>query len=84
MDAEDTDSTGEIAGKEPLVMTQESFSVTAGVIFLIIAILHVLRIIIGWDAIIGGWAVPSWVSWLAIIVAGYLAYEGFRLAKKAR
>ena len=64
-------------------MDQKTFSLTAGVIFLLIAILHVLRIIFAWDAVIGGWVVPKWVSWVAIVVGLYLAYEGFRLSRKS-
>jgi uncharacterized membrane protein len=65
-------------------MNQRSFNLLTGLIFLIIAILHLLRIVIGWGAVIGGWEVPKWVSWLAFLVAGYLAYEGFRFCRLAR
>ncbi len=64
-------------------MNQKTFSLTVGVIFLAIALLHALRIVFGWEAIIGGLAVRKWVSWVALVVAGYLAYEGFRLGKKS-
>ena len=64
-------------------MTQRTFSKVAGVIFLLIAILHALRLAYGWPAVIGGWAVPMWLSWAALIIAGYLAYQGFRLSKRS-
>ena len=64
-------------------MNQRFFNLIAGLIFLVIAVLHLLRIVFGWSAVIGGWVVPQWVSWLAFLVAGYLAYEGFRLGKIA-
>jgi hypothetical protein len=48
------------------------------VLFLIVAALHLLRIIFGWAAQIGGVSLPLWASWLALIVAGALAYFGFR------
>jgi len=64
-------------------VNQRTFSLTVGVIFLAIAVLHALRIIFGWEANIGGLAVPTWVSWVALVVAGYLANEGFRLGKKS-
>ncbi len=54
------------------------FSTTAA-IFLIIAVLHILRILLGWEAVIGGWTVPFWLSWAAIILAGYLSLVGFKL-----
>ncbi len=65
-------------------MHRRSFSLLAGIIFIIIALLHLLRIIYGWEAVIGGWAIPKWVSWVALIVSGYLGYEGLRLAIKSR
>ena len=64
-------------------MSQKSFSLTAGVIFSLIALLHVLRLVFGWEAIIGGWAVPTWLSWVAMLIAGYLSYQGFRLSRKS-
>lgn len=62
-------------------MNQKSFSLTVGVIFLLIASLHALRLLLGWTAVIGGWTVPGWLSWLTLIVAGYLSYQGFKLSK---
>jgi len=64
-------------------MNQRFFNLIAGLIFLVIAVLHLLRIVFGWSAVIGGWVVPQWVSWLAFLVAGYLAYEGLRLSRTA-
>jgi hypothetical protein len=63
---------------------QQSFSLLAGIIFTIIALLHLLRIIYGWDPVVEGWTVPQWISWVALIVSGYLGYEGLRLAIKSR
>jgi hypothetical protein len=64
-------------------MNQRSFSLLAGIIFIIIALLHLLRIIYGWEAVIAGGTVPMWLSWVALVIAGYLGYEGFRLGMKA-
>lgn len=64
-------------------MNQKTFASTAAVIFLLIAILHVLRILYGWEAMIGTASLPMWVSWLALLLAGFLSYQGFRLGKKA-
>jgi len=61
-------------------MNQKTFSLLAGLIFLIIAVLHVARSVWGWDAVIGGWQVPMWVSWVAIVGAGFLAYQGLKKA----
>ena len=46
-------------------------------LFLVVAIVHFLRLILGWPVEIGGWTVPFWVSWLALFASGALAYFGF-------
>ena len=62
-------------------MGQKTFLQTAGAIFMVVGVLHVLRLLLGWEAIIGGWDVPRWVSGLATVFAGYLGYTAFKLAK---
>ena len=52
------------------------YDVTA-TLFLLVAIMHLLRIIFGWQVEIGGLSIPFWVSWLAFPIAGALAYFGF-------
>jgi len=64
-------------------MNQKTFTVTAGVVFSLIAVLHALRLLLGWEAAIGGWTVPSWLSWLALAAAGYLAYTAFSVGKRS-
>jgi hypothetical protein len=63
-------------------MNRRSYCVITGIIFVAIALLHLLRIIYGWKVVIGASAIPDWVSWLALVVAGYLGYEGIRLARR--
>lgn len=65
-------------------MDQNSFNGTAAVLFGLIAVLHVLRLVYQWPAAIGGVVLPFWVSWAALIISGYLAYSGYRLATKRR
>jgi len=62
-------------------MSQRTFSLVAGVVFGLVALAHVLRILLGWSIVIQDISVPMWASWIAVIVMGYLAYEGFRLAR---
>lgn len=62
-------------------MDQKTFNGVVGVIFLLIAVLHALRLLYGWSAEIGGWMVPMWFSWVALVIAGYLAWSAFRLKR---
>jgi hypothetical protein len=64
-------------------MTHKTFTLIASVIFLVIALGHLSRLVFKVSVLLGGWAVPSWVSWVAALVCAYLALEGFRLARKS-
>ena len=63
-------------------MDQKTFTLLAGVIFAIVALLHLLRIYMGWPVAIDGWAIPMWVSWIALVVAGGLSYFGLTLTQR--
>jgi len=45
----------------------------AVVIFAIVAVMHLLRFVLGWDATIARTEIPMWVSVLALVIAGVLA-----------
>jgi hypothetical protein len=59
-------------------MQQKTYNTITAVLFLVIALLHLLRIIFGWPAQIGSLGIPMWASWLALVVSAALAYLGFR------
>ena len=64
-------------------MNTKTYSLVTGVIFLIIAVMHALRIVYGWEAMIGGWAVPIWFSWIGVLLAGFLSYTGITSSRKS-
>jgi len=63
-------------------MKQDTYLTVSGFIFLAIVVLHGFRLYYGWEAVIGGFSVPLWASWIAVIVAGTFAYSAFQLAEK--
>ena len=65
-------------------MTAKSFFLVAGGIFSAVAVLHAVRLALGWDAIIGGWTVPPWISVAGLLIAGYMAYAGFSLYRRSQ
>ena len=65
-----------------LTMTQRIFSFVTAVLFFLIAVLHFVRLLRGWQVTIEGAVVPMWISWIGLAVAAYLAYQGFRLARR--
>ncbi|MBI2143453.1 hypothetical protein HYU20_03900 [Candidatus Woesearchaeota archaeon] len=62
-------------------MRHKTFLAVTGVIFLVVAVLHLLRAVLGWSAVIGSFEVPIWLSWVAAVVAAYLAYSALRPVK---
>lgn len=62
-------------------LNQRNFTTLAGFLFLLMATGHALRLVFKWDAVIGGWSVPHWVSLLAIGLLGALAYAAFNLKR---
>lgn len=62
-------------------MNQKTFSLVAGTVFLLVAFLHIARIIFGWEAVVGGWEVPMWLSWFPSIAGLYLGFQGVRYGK---
>ena len=64
-------------------MSQRTFLLIASVVFGLIALGHVLRIVFNLSFVVQDISVPMWASWIAIVVMGYLAYEGLRLARKS-
>ncbi len=63
-------------------MTQRTFSLVTAVLFFLIGLLHAVRLLRGWQVTLAGALVPIWISWIALAIAAYLAYEGFRLASE--
>ena len=63
-------------------MSHKTFSLVTGMVFSVVALMHVVRIALGWQAVLAGWAVPMWVSWLGAVVPGFLAYQGFSLSRR--
>ena len=47
----------------------------ASAIFGIIALLHLLRSVFGWEAAIGGFGIPLYFSYIAVVAAGYLSWH---------
>lgn len=62
-------------------MTQRTFFLVTSILFLLVALLHGIRLLEGWQVTIGGAVVPLWVSGIGLAISGFLAYEGFLLSK---
>lgn len=65
-----------MVGMSKCMNKKTKFDMVAGTVFLIVAVVHLLRIILGWEISINGMTMPFWPSYIAVIVAGSLAYYG--------
>ncbi len=51
----------------------KTFTVVSIVVFSLIAILQLLRFVLGWEVSVNGATIPVWASGIAFIVSGGLA-----------
>jgi len=65
-------------------MTVRIYALTSSVIFLLVALLQLLRLVMQWDVVIDGWHLPLWASLIAVLVAGFLSFACFRLFQAQR
>lgn len=54
---------------------------TAGVIFLLIALLHLGRLILKFEVIVSHFLLPLWINAAGFILAGLLAWWMFKLSR---
>jgi len=66
------------------VLDSKTYIKVTKVIFFIVGLLHLVRIVMGWPLIIGGWEIPVWASALGVIVPWYIAYNGYTLLGKKK
>ena len=61
-------------------MTQKNYLVISGLIFVLVFLIHLYRAVSGGAFVVGMVNVPIWASWLAVVLAGFLAFWAYRLA----
>jgi uncharacterized membrane protein len=62
-------------------MKPRGYLIVSGVIFLVVAIMHLMRLISGWEITCDGSMVPMWISYAGLPLAGLLSIWAFRLAR---
>jgi hypothetical protein len=53
-------------------------------LFAVVAAAHVVRLLMGWNISIDGWAAPQWISVVGVLVPGALSAWGLTLLARAR
>ncbi len=62
-------------------MSEHAYSLTVAIVFLLIALGHLVRLVFGVPVVVLGVSIPLWASGVAVLVMGFLAYEGFHFAR---
>ena len=57
------------------------FTTIAVAVFALVAVVHLLRILAGWQVIVAGFVIPVWWSAFGLVVAGGLALMVWREAR---
>jgi hypothetical protein len=60
------------------MLSARTFSFLAGIVFLVVALAHLCRALMGWSLVVNGWSIPIWASVVAAVFAGFLSFEGLR------
>lgn len=58
------------------------FSTIAAVVFMLVALMHLLRLILGWSVMVNSVSIPLWMSVIACLVAASLAVMVWREARQ--
>lgn len=65
-------------------MPARTYGIIASILFAIIGLVHLLRIVLGWQFVVGNWNVSTWLSIVAVVVLGVLSYAGCQVARGKR
>jgi hypothetical protein len=59
-------------------MKQQTYFKVSGCVFFIVALVHAWRILSVTPVAFGTAFVPMWLSWIGVVLAGTLAYQGLK------
>ncbi len=59
-------------------MAGGSYRAVSGLVFALVALMHLVRAVRGLPVLVGDWQVSVAMSWAAVVVAGGLAIWAFR------
>ena len=62
-------------------MGHKNYCVVSGVLFLLVALAHMLRIVNGMSIQIDDFSVPMLASWIGMVVPAGLAFWAFRITR---
>ena len=63
-------------------MKTKAYVIVSTFIFALVAIMHLIRLTLGWSVQLGMTSVPLWVSVLAVLVSASVAIWGLTLVRR--
>ena len=60
-------------------MSEKNYALISGILFALVAIVHMWRIIEGWPVTVDGAELSMGASWVAAIITAALAFYGLRI-----
>ncbi|MBT8140905.1 MAG: hypothetical protein HKN88_03925 [Gammaproteobacteria bacterium] len=64
-------------------MTQHNYLVVSAIVFLSVAIIHLVRILQSLPVMVSDWSLPMAVSWCGLAITGFMAYWAYSLLRKS-
>jgi hypothetical protein len=61
---------------------EKKFHFAIGILFTLVALIHLSRILFSFDFTLGSWNVPYWLNGLGALVTGFFAYISFKLSSE--
>ena len=62
-------------------MNLKSFLFIIAMIFSAVSLIHLVRIVLNTDVMIGSWAIPIWMSVVVVIVGAIIDCKSFKFSK---
>ena len=63
-------------------MNTKDFVIVSTIIFALVAVMHLIRLVLGWSMVLGMTSVPFWASLLVLLISASLAIWGFSLVRR--
>ena len=63
-------------------MNTKAYLIVSTVIFAFVALMHLIRFVLGWSVVLGMTTIPLWVSVLAVLVSAAIAIWGLTLLRR--
>ena len=63
-------------------MNTRDYVIVSSAIFALVAIMHLIRLVLGWSIVLGMTSVPLWGSLLVVLISASLAMWGFSLVRR--